>query len=138
MVGELQLSKPASHRVVVFHYDFFRDDPHVEQVTVENLFAVTKAGVETGMSIRIADKRNLIAHLQYRIAVRVCQNTVATDAFNVATGRAVNTELTQVFSIGPCYQFRADTVSANDRQVYLPVRVSVRAAFTGNLLGTGL
>lgn len=101
VIGELQLRKTASHGIVVFHHDLFRDDPHVEQVAVEHLFAVTKAGVEAGVSIRIADQRDFITHLQHGVAVRVCQNTVTTDAFNVAASRAVNAELPQVLSVRP-------------------------------------
>lgn len=56
---------------MVFDHDLFGDDAHIEQIAVEDLFAVTEAWVEAGMGIRYSLQYTIIAHLQHRIAVRL-------------------------------------------------------------------
>ncbi len=50
-----------------------------------------RAGIEHGVR-RISDRRNLIAHLRHRIAIRIRQNTVTANTFDIATCLAVNTQ----------------------------------------------
>ena len=118
MVGELQLRQAAADGVVVFDHNLFGDDAHVEQIAVEYLFAVTEARVEASVRVRITHQRNIVAHLQHRVAVRVGQNAVAADAFDIAAGLAINTQLAQIFAIRPGNQLRANAVGADHRQVH--------------------
>ncbi|MNS54672.1 hypothetical protein D3C72_874790 [compost metagenome] len=90
------------------------------------------------MRIRVADQRNIIAHLQNGIAVRVRQNTVAADTLDITTGLAINPQLAQIFTVGPGDQFRPDAIGANNRQIDFTFGVGVQAALTSDLLGAGL
>ena len=103
MVGQFQLGQATTNGIVVFHHNFFSDDAHIEQIAIEHLFTVTEAGIKASMGVRITHQGYLIAHLQHRITIRVGQNAVATDAFNVTTGLAINTQFAQIFAIGPCH-----------------------------------
>ncbi len=138
MIGQLQLRQATADGIVVFDHDLFGDDAHIEQIAVEDLFAVTEAWVEAGMGIRVTHQGDIIAHLQHRIAVRVRENAVAADALNVAAGLAVNAQLAQVFTISPRHQLRADAVGADHRQIDLAPGVGIEAALAGDLLGAGL
>ncbi len=47
MIGQLQLCERLfANGVMVFNDHFFSDDTHVEEVTIENFFAVTGAGIQ--------------------------------------------------------------------------------------------
>lgn len=105
MVGKLELRQAAADGVVVFDHYLFSDDAHVEQIAVEHLFTVAEARVEAGVGVRVAHQRNIVTHLQHRVAVRVGQNTVATNAFNIAAGLAVNTQFAQIFAIRPTFGY---------------------------------
>ena len=97
-----------------------------------------EARVQPRVGVRVADQRNLVAHLQHRVTVRVGQNAVAADAFDVTAGLAVDAQFTQVLAVGPGHQLRgADAVGADLRQVDLALAVGVQAAFAGDLLGRG-
>lgn len=123
---------------MVFHYNFFSDDAHIEQIAIEHLFTVTEAGIEAGMGVWITHQGYLIAHLQHRVTIRVGKNAVATDTFNVTTGLTINTQFAQIFTIGPCHQLRANAIGANHREVNFTIGVSIQAPFTRDLLGAGL
>lgn len=138
MIGELQLGEAAAYHVVVFHHNLFGDDAHVEQVAVKDLFAVAEAGIEAGMGVRITYQRDLIAHLQHRIAVRGRQNAVAANTLDVAPGLTVDPQLAQVLTVGPGYQLRPHAVGADHRKINFTVGIVVEAALAGNLLGAGL
>ena len=138
MVGKLELRQAAADGVVVFDHNLFSDDAHVEQIAVEHLFTVAEARVEAGVGVRVAHQRNIVTHLQHRVAVRVGQNTVATNAFNIAAGLAVNTQFAQIFAIRPGHQLRADAVGADHRQVDFTFGIGIEAALAGDLLGAGL
>ena len=100
MVGKLELRRGGRRRCG-FDHNLFSDDAHVEQIAVEHLFTVAEARVEAGVGVRVAHQRNIVTHLQHRVAVRVGQNAVATNAFNIAAGLAVNTQFAQIFAIRP-------------------------------------
>ncbi|MDI5036145.1 hypothetical protein MJM43_33735, partial [Salmonella enterica subsp. enterica serovar Montevideo] len=42
-------------------------DAHIKQIAIKHFLTITEAGIEPGVRVRIADQRNLIAHLQHRI-----------------------------------------------------------------------
>lgn len=63
MIGQLQLCETFANGVMVFNDHFFSDNTHVEKVTIENFFAVTEAGIESGVGVGIAYQRYFIAHL---------------------------------------------------------------------------
>ena len=138
MVGELELRQAAADGVVVFDHNLFGDDTHVEQIAVEHLFTVAEARVEASVRVRVAHQRNIVAHLQHRVAVRVGQNAVAADAFDIAAGLAINAQLAQIFAIGPRHQLRADAIGADHRQVNFTFGIGIEAALAGDLLGAGL
>ena len=138
VVGQLQLRQAAAHGVMVFHHDLFGDDAHVEQVAVEHLFAVTEARVETGVGVRVTHQRDVVAHLQHRVAVRVRQNAVAADTFDVAARLAVNPQFAQVFAVSPRHQLRPDAVGADHREINFTFGVGIQTTLAGDLLGAGL
>ena len=138
VVGQLQLCQTAAHGVVVFHHNLFGDDTHVQQVAVKHLFPVAEARIETRVGVRVANKGDVIAHLEHRVTVRVCQNAVTTDTFDVAAGLTVDPQLAQVFPVGPGNQLRPDAVGADHRQVNFTFGVRVQAALAGDGLGAGL
>ena len=90
------------------------------------------------MCVRITHQGYFIAHLQYRVAIRVGQDAVATDAFNITTGLAIDTQFAQIFAIGPCHQLRTNAIGADHRQIHFAVGVCVQTPFTCDLLGAGL
>ena len=63
MVGQLQLAQALVHRVAVLHHDLFGDDAHVEQIAIEHFLAVAEARVQPRVGVRVADQRDLVAHL---------------------------------------------------------------------------
>ena len=138
VVGQLQLRQAAAHGVMVFHHDLFGDDTHVEQVAVEHLFTVAEARVETGMGVRVTHQRDVVAHLQHRVAVRVRQNAVAADTFDVAARLAVNPQFAKIFAVCPCHQLRPDAVGADNREIDFTFGIGIQAALAGDLLGAGL
>ena len=138
VVGQLQLRQTAAHGVMVFHHDLFGDDTHVEQVSVEHLFAVTEARVETGVGIRVTHQRDIVAHLQHRVAVRVRQNAVTADTFDIAARLAVNPQLAQVFAVSPCHQLWPDAIGADYREIDFTFGIGIETALARDLLGAGL
>src|SRR5690606_3851567 len=108
------------------------------QVAVEHFFPVAETRIETRVGVRVANKGDVIAHLEYCVTVRVCQNAVTTDTFDVAAGLTVNPQLAQVFPVGPGNQLWPDAVGADHRQVYFTFRVRIQTTLSGNGLGTGL
>ncbi len=138
VIGQLQLRQAAADHIVVFHHHLFGDDAHIQQVAVKHLFTVTEARVEARMGIRVADQRDLIAHLQHRVPVRVGENTVAANTLDIAAGLAVDPQLAQIFAICPGHQFRPDAIGADHRQIDFAVSIGIQPALAGDLLGTGL
>ena len=138
VVGQLELRQTTANGVMVFNHDLFGDDAHVEQIAVEHLFAVSEAWVETGVRVRVTHQRDVVAHLQHRVTVRVRQNAVTADTFDVAPGLAVNPQLAKIFPVCPCHQLRSDAVGADHREVDFTFAVGIQPALTGDLLGTGL
>ena len=63
MIGQLQLCETFAYSVMVFNDHFFSDDTHVEKVTIENFFAITETGIESGVGVGVAYQRYFIAHL---------------------------------------------------------------------------
>ncbi len=137
MIGQLELSEAATDRIVVFHHNFLRHDAHIKQIAIKHFLTITEAGIEPGVRVRIADQRNLIAHLQHRIAIRVRQNTVTTNTFDIAACLAVNTQLAQVLpSVQP--PVPANPIGADNRQINLAISIGIQTALASNLLGAGL
>ncbi len=123
---------------MILNHNLFGDDTHIEQVAVKHLFTVTEAWVEAGMGVRVANQRDIVAHLQYRVAIRVRQDTVTTNTLDIAAGLAVNSQLTKIFAVRPRDQFRADAVGADNRQIDFTLGVGIQTALAGDLLGAGL
>ncbi|MNT40096.1 hypothetical protein D3C72_1763890 [compost metagenome] len=90
------------------------------------------------MRVRVADQGDIIPHLQHCITVRVSQNTVAANTFDIAARLAVDTQFAQVFAVGPGNQLRPDAIGANDGQIDFTFGVGVQTALARNLLGAGL
>ena len=138
MIGQLQLRQTTADGVMVFHHNLFGDDTHIEQIAVKHLFTVAEARVEAGVGIRVTDQGNVIAHLQHGVAVRVCQNAVTANTFDIAACLAVNPQLAEVFPVRPCNQLGPNAVGANHGQIDFTLAVGVQTAFAGNLLSAGL
>lgn len=138
MIGQLELSEAATDRIVVFHHNFFRHDAHIKQIAIKYFLTITEAGIEPGVRVRIADQRNLIAHLQHRIAIRVRQNTVTANTFDIAACLAVNTSSRRFLPSVQSHQFRANPIGADNRQINLAISIGIQTALASNLLGAGL
>ncbi|MNC54208.1 hypothetical protein D3C75_1036820 [compost metagenome] len=132
------MPQAATYGIVVFHHNFFGDDAHVQQVTVKNFFTITEAWVETRVCVRVTDQRDFIPFLQHSVTVRVCQNTVTANTFDIATGLAINTQFAQIFAIRPGNKFRTDAVGADNGQVNFACGIGIQTAFTSDLLSAGL
>ncbi len=137
VIGEVKLAKAAVDHVVVFDHDLFGDDAHIKQIAIEHLFTVAKAGIEPRMRFRVANQRDLVAFLQYRVTVRAGKDAVATDALYVAAGLPIDAQFSQVFTAAPRHQLCADAIGTNHRQINLALAVGIQTTFPGNLLGAG-
>ncbi|MNU02278.1 hypothetical protein D3C72_2459380 [compost metagenome] len=67
------------------------------------------------MRIGITYQRDIVAHLQHRVAIRVRQNAVAANAFDVTAGLAIDPQLTQIFTVSPGHQLRPHAIGADHR-----------------------
>ncbi|MNW00884.1 hypothetical protein D3C71_1964370 [compost metagenome] len=63
VIGQLQLAQALVHRIAVLDHNLFGDDAHVQQIAVEDLFAVAEAGIQPCMGIGVANQRDFIAYL---------------------------------------------------------------------------
>lgn len=63
MIGQLPVVRDVCLQRYGFNDHFFSDDTHVEKVTIENFFAITETGIESGVGVGVAYQRYFIAHL---------------------------------------------------------------------------